>query len=59
MIILILDIMASQQSSTILNNQQSLAKKPDIVPSSNEIFRPPAIKDIPELSQENILNMLK
>jgi hypothetical protein len=51
--------MASQQSSTILNNQQSLTKKPDIVPSSNEVFRPPAIKDIPELSQENILNMLK
>jgi lysozyme family protein len=51
--------MASQQPSTTLNNQQSLTKRTDTVPSSNEVFRPPAIKDIPELSQENILNMLK
>jgi hypothetical protein len=44
--------MASQQSSTV-------SRRPDPGVPSNEVFRPPSVKDIPELSQENLLNMLK
>jgi hypothetical protein len=51
--------MATQQPPTTINKQQNLSKRPHTSPSSTEIFRPPAIKDIPELSKENLLNMLK
>jgi len=48
--------MAAQQSSAYLNDQQL---RPNSGPSSGEVFRPPAVGDIPELSRENLLNMLK
>jgi hypothetical protein len=48
--------MSTQQSS---NNQQNPSKTLQVGSSSNEIFRPSAVKDVPELSKENILNMLK
>jgi hypothetical protein len=53
--------MATQQSSSssTINNQQILSNRPNLVPSSGEVFRPSAVKDIPELSRENLLNMLK
>jgi len=52
--------MSTQQSSTTTtNNQQNPSKTLQVGSSSNEIFRPSAVKDVPELSKENILNMLK
>jgi hypothetical protein len=51
--------MASQQSAGSINNQQILSNRPNINRSSGEVFRPPSVKDIPELSRENLLNMLK
>jgi hypothetical protein len=49
--------MSTQQSSTTTTNNPS--KTLQVGSSSNEIFRPSAVKDVPELSKENILNMLK
>jgi hypothetical protein len=51
--------MASQQSSTTINTQQTLSQRFNTGHSSTEVFRPPAVKDIPELSRENLLSMLK
>ncbi len=52
--------MASQQSAGSINNQQILSNRLNITSSSSdEVFRPPSVKDIPELSRENLLNMLK
>ena len=51
--------MAAQQSSTYLNNEQLLSNRSYSGPSSGEVFRPPAVTDIPELRRENLLSMLK
>lgn len=51
--------MATQQPTTTINNQQAVSKRSQTAPSSKEVFRPPAVNDIPELSKENLLNMLK
>lgn len=40
-------------------NQQALSQHTNSGPLSNEVFRPPSVKDIPELREENLLNMLK
>lgn len=50
--------MAAQQVTPSTSNQSSLSTRLQNAPSSNEMFRPPAINDIPELSKENLLNML-
>lgn len=44
--------------STTVNNQQSLANISNAGSVSDDVFRPPPIKDIPELSRENLLSML-
>jgi hypothetical protein len=48
--------MAYQQPSTTVNDQSRAIQ---IGSSSNEIFRPTAVSDVPELSKENLLTMLK
>jgi hypothetical protein len=57
--------MATGQQSTTINTgnstnvQQPLQRRPHTVPSGPEVFRPPKVSDIPELSQDSLLNMLK
>jgi hypothetical protein len=51
--------MSSPQSAGSINNRQILFDQMKLISSSGEIFRPQPIKDIPELSRENLLNMLK
>jgi hypothetical protein len=51
--------MATQPTSAAIKDQQSLLKRPQTAPSSSEMFRPPAVSDIPELSKDNLLKMLK
>ena len=48
--------MATQPQPSAIHNQQSRA---NLAPSSGEFFRPPSVNDIPELSRDNLLNMLK
>jgi hypothetical protein len=40
-------------------DQQHLSKRPQTAPSATEMFRPPAVSDIPELSKDSLLQMLK
>jgi len=51
--------MANQATPTTIGNQQSLLQRPQTAPSGTEMFRPPAVTDIPELSRDNLLKMLK
>lgn len=48
--------MATQPQPSAINNQPNRA---NLAPSSGEFFRPPSVNDIPELSRDNLLNMLK
>jgi len=51
--------MATQRTAANFNTQQSLATKTNTNSASDNVFHPPAVKDIPELSRENLLSMLK
>lgn len=50
--------MATQHFKGNTNDQQILSKRSQ-GNSSTEVFRPQPVTDIPELSKENLLNMLK
>jgi hypothetical protein len=49
----------SPNNNNIFNVPQNLLQRPHTAPSSTEMFRPPSTLDTPELSQENLLNMLE
>ena len=51
--------MATQEQSSAISNQQLLSNRTNLAPPSGEVFRPPSVNDIPELSRDNLLNMLK
>ncbi|CAM4800249.1 unnamed protein product [Rotaria magnacalcarata] len=50
--------MSVHQSKINTFDQQQVSRRSTTTPSSTEVFKPPAVTDIPELSKENLLSML-
>ncbi|CAF4699705.1 unnamed protein product [Rotaria socialis] len=50
--------MSVHQPKINTSDQQQVSRRPTTTASSTEVFKPSAVTDIPELSKENLLNML-
>ncbi len=56
---------STAQKSTSINNtnkfnvSKNSLQRSHTAPSSTEMFRPPSVSDIPELSKENLRSMLE